>query len=70
MTAGMHTALVDDVLSPAPLIKEAIAKQHPFGGGRLGKPEEIASAVAFLASDEASWMTGVALNVDGGYVAQ
>ena len=37
---------------------------------RAGKPEEIASAVAFLASDDASFITGVALPVDGGYVAR
>lgn len=41
---------------------------HP--AGRLGRPEEVASVVAFLASDDASFINGAALLVDGGYVAQ
>jgi len=36
--------------------------------GRLGSPEEFASAVAFLASERASYITGVALQIDGGFV--
>lgn len=38
--------------------------------GRIGKPEEVARAVLFLASDEASFITGAALSVDGGTTAQ
>jgi NAD(P)-dependent dehydrogenase (short-subunit alcohol dehydrogenase family) len=34
--------------------------------GRTGRAEEAASAIAFLASDAASYVTGVALNIDGG----
>lgn len=37
--------------------------------GRYGKPEEIASAVAFLASEEAAYITGTTLTVDGGFLA-
>ncbi len=43
---------------------ERLAQAHPVG--RVGEPEEVARAVLFLASDEASFVTGVALPVDGG----
>jgi NAD(P)-dependent dehydrogenase (short-subunit alcohol dehydrogenase family) len=41
---------------------------HPIG--RIGQPEEVAKAVLFLASNEASFITGAALSVDGGLTAQ
>jgi NAD(P)-dependent dehydrogenase (short-subunit alcohol dehydrogenase family) len=40
---------------------------HPLG--RVGTPKDIASAVTYLLSDEASWVTGAILNVDGGVMA-
>ena len=44
-----------------------MGEAHPMG--RVGQPEEVGKAVAFLASDEASFITGVALPVDGGLEA-
>jgi len=37
--------------------------------GRLAEPAEIANVIAFVASDEASFVTGATINVDGGYTA-
>ena len=45
----------------------ALGKQHPIG--RVGKPEDIANGVIFLASEEASFITGTELVIDGGYLA-
>jgi NAD(P)-dependent dehydrogenase (short-subunit alcohol dehydrogenase family) len=45
-----------------------IAAMHPMN--RLGKPEEVANAICWLLSDEASFVTGHILNVDGGYQAK
>jgi NAD(P)-dependent dehydrogenase (short-subunit alcohol dehydrogenase family) len=47
---------------------EEIIKMHPMG--RLGEPVEVAKAIAFLASDDASFITGAVLPVDGGYLAR
>lgn len=44
--------------------EDEAAAQHPLG--RLGEPADVAAAVVFLASDRASWITGVTLPVDGG----
>jgi NAD(P)-dependent dehydrogenase (short-subunit alcohol dehydrogenase family) len=47
---------------------EVIKAAHPMG--RLGEPSEVAKAILFLASDEASFITGAILPVDGGFLAQ
>lgn len=44
-----------------------ISALHPFGG--VGKAHDIVGAAVFLASDDASWVTGVCLPVDGGFTA-
>ena len=61
------TPLVDRIISN-PKTNAWIIKAHPIG--RLGVPEEVASAVVWLCSDGASFVTGQCLAVDGGYVAQ
>ena len=45
-----------------------LVSRYPLG--RLGRPEDVAHAIAFLASDEASFITGTTMVVDGGYSAQ
>lgn len=61
------TRMVESVLDAAPDPEEHheyLLLKHPMG--RLGRPEEVAAAILFLASDEASFITGVALPIDGG----
>jgi len=48
--------------------RKELCEYHPIG--RLGMPEEVANAVLFLASDDASFITGTAFSVDGGYTCQ
>jgi NAD(P)-dependent dehydrogenase (short-subunit alcohol dehydrogenase family) len=50
-----------------PGIREAMQAQTPFP--RLGTPEDVAAAAAFLASDDAEWITGTSITVDGGSTA-
>jgi len=62
----IETPLVEKWLN-TPGVRQAVTARHPVG--RLGKAEEVAAAVAFLASDEASFITGAILPVDGGSLA-
>jgi NAD(P)-dependent dehydrogenase (short-subunit alcohol dehydrogenase family) len=68
-----------NAVAPGTISTEAVKKlsdeyiagvkaMHPMA--RLGKPEEVAQAILFLASDDASFITGAVLPVDGGYLAQ
>ena len=55
MTAGLPESVKEKMLTDIPL-------------GRMGEPEDVANAVLFLASDQASYITGQVVNVDGGMV--
>ncbi len=61
----MFRAVMQD--GPGKVIAEQVREAHQLG--RFGEPREIAAAALFLASAEASFVTGVALPVDGGYTA-
>ena len=50
-----------------PEVLERVSRWYPLG--RVGEPEDVAGAALFLASDEASWISGAALPVDGGLTA-
>jgi len=53
---------------PVEEYRKELCDYHPIG--RIGRPEEVANAVLFLASDDASFITGTAFSVDGGYTCQ
>ncbi|WP_156723591.1 SDR family oxidoreductase [Streptomyces apocyni] len=63
-SAAMLDSEVADKFPRAPEMQEVIARATPFG--RLGRPEEFATVVAFLASDDARWITGQVILADGG----
>ena len=67
---SVHPGFIRTPLTDAqdPAINEFVVGQTPMG--RPGTPEEIANGVVFLASDEASFVTGSELVIDGGYLAQ
>ena len=52
----------------APEVRQMLESAHPIG--RIGRPEEIASTVIWLCSNDASFVTGQIFPIDGGYTAQ
>lgn len=64
----IRTPLIEEALTSHPEMEAQIVARHPVG--RMGRPEEIAEAVVWLCSEAASFVTGHAMVVDGGYVAQ
>jgi NAD(P)-dependent dehydrogenase (short-subunit alcohol dehydrogenase family) len=69
MASGARRYFVERGLAPDDRTAHAmLVQRHPIG--RLGAPEDVARAIIFLASDDAAFITGSELVVDGGYTAQ
>ena len=64
---GVETRLLDNLSQGDSATREYILSLHPIG--RLGVPDEIANAVVWLCSDEASFVLGQGVKVDGGFTA-
>ena len=64
----IQTPMVERITAEQPQLGEALVAAEPIG--RTGKPEEIAESAVWLCSDAASFVTGHAMSVDGGFVAQ
>jgi len=64
----IRTAMVQRLMDEGGIEEAALRAQEPMD--RLGEPREIGDTVAWLLSEDASFITGVALPVDGGYMAQ
>ena len=63
----IHTPMIDRITGKDKSVENQYASMEPIG--RMGKPEEVAEAVVWLCSDAASFITGIAMPVDGGYTA-
>jgi NAD(P)-dependent dehydrogenase (short-subunit alcohol dehydrogenase family) len=64
---AIKTAMIDRLTGNKKEVEAQFAAQEPMG--RLGQPEEVAQAVLWLCSNQASFITGHALTVDGGWTA-
>ncbi len=65
--AAVDTTMLDGLRADAK-VWEAFNASYPVG--RVGRPDEIARAIAYLASEEAAWVTGTVLTLDGGITAK
>ena len=63
----IRTPIWQERVERDPVVFQRLLKWYPLG--RIGEPEDVASAAMFLASDEAAWITGIVLRVDGGLLA-
>jgi len=63
----IRTPIWQERIDRDPVVFERLVKWYPLG--RVGEPEDIANAAMFLASDDAGWITGTVLTVDGGLLA-
>lgn len=71
LPGATHTPMVDVYLENAPdraALLAQFASSHPLG--RIGRAEDIAKGILYLASSDADWVTGVALPIDGGFLAR
>ena len=64
----IDTAMVERLVHDQPEVREALLAMKPMG--RMGTPDEVAEAALWLGSDASSFVTGHALAVDGGFLAQ
>ena len=67
MTPMVEKDLFEDTLGNDEELIAAARANHPIG--RFAEPQEIAAAAVWLLSDKASFVTGTAMSVDGGYTA-
>lgn len=71
MPGYIETPMVETIFEPvenSDFLKKTLERMHPLG--HFGQPEDIAAGILFAASEKAKFMTGSAIPIDGGYLAQ